>query len=79
MCLWTRRVGEPSRLADMAEILHQQVLQIPDDVDRCKARIIADRHVLPKPSTIAAIEWTLNFVGVSPVNMAGLVIYLMDV
>ena len=35
--------------------------------------------MLSKPLMIAASEWTLNHAGVARANIAGLVIYLMDV
>ena len=48
-------------------------------MDWCKAEMLGDGHVLPKPSTIAASEWTLNLAGLPHLNMAGLMIYLMEI
>ena len=53
------------------------MLQTSNHVRRCKARV--DGCVPHKHQTDHNSEWTLNLVGVPPVNMAGLVIYLMDV
>ena len=62
-------VGELSQLADRAEILQLPVLQTPDNVD-CGS---VDGHVLLKPSTITASDWTLNLVRVPRVNMVDLI------
>ena len=73
-----KRVGELSQLTERVEMLQLPLLQTLDDVDQCKAQTV-DGHVLPKPSMVASREWTLNLAGVPTLNMAGLVIYLMDV
>ena len=80
MSLQNERVGEPSELGQKADgSLQYGELQTPEDVDQCKARKFVVWSFIPKLSTIAASEWTLNLAGLLCVNVAGLVISLMEV
>ena len=64
-----KRVGEPSQFIDRVETLQLSIVQMTDYVDWRRLQRTVDGCSLPKPSIIAASEWTVNLAVVPAVNM----------